>query len=77
MIGNYGVNNVLPYTEDWTLDVQWQPRNDMSIDIGYVGWSFFLRPCQRYLCADSGNNDGRNFHNFEKHICEGARLSML
>lgn len=37
VIGNYGVNNVLPYTEDWMLDMQWQPRNDMSIDIGYVG----------------------------------------
>jgi hypothetical protein len=37
VIGNYGINNVLPYTEDWTLDFQWQPRSDMSIDIGYVG----------------------------------------
>jgi Carboxypeptidase regulatory-like domain len=37
VIGNYGVNNVLPYTENWTLDFQWQPRSDMSIDIGYVG----------------------------------------
>ena len=37
VIGNYGVNNVLPYTENWTLDFQWQPRNDMSVDIGYVG----------------------------------------
>jgi hypothetical protein len=37
VIGNYGVNNVLPYTEDWTLDFQWQPRSDMSVDIGYVG----------------------------------------
>jgi Carboxypeptidase regulatory-like domain len=37
VIGNYGVNNVLPYTEDWMLDVQWQPRRDMSVSIGYVG----------------------------------------
>ncbi|MGB7137364.1 MAG: carboxypeptidase regulatory-like domain-containing protein [Acidobacteriaceae bacterium] len=37
VIGNYGINNVLPYTEDWMLDMQWQPRNDMSIDLGYVG----------------------------------------
>lgn len=37
VIGNYNMNNVLPYTEDWVLDLQWQPRNDMSIMIGYVG----------------------------------------
>jgi hypothetical protein len=37
VIGNYNVNNKLPYTEDWTLDFQWQPRNDMSIEVGYVG----------------------------------------
>jgi hypothetical protein len=37
VIGNYNINNVLPYTEDWTMDIQWQPRSDTSIDIGYVG----------------------------------------
>jgi hypothetical protein len=37
VIGNYNVNNKLPYTMDWTLDLQWQPRNDMAVDIGYVG----------------------------------------
>lgn len=37
IIGNYNVNNKLPYSEDWTLDFQFQPRSDMSIDIGYVG----------------------------------------
>ena len=37
VIGNYGINNVLPYTMNWTLDIQWQPRRDMSVDIGYVG----------------------------------------
>ncbi len=37
VIGNYGVHNVLPYTEDWTLDLQWQPRSDTSVDIAYVG----------------------------------------
>ena len=37
VIGNYGINNVLPYTENWTVDMQWQPRSDMSIDLAYVG----------------------------------------
>lgn len=37
VIGNYNINNVLPYTENWTLDVQWQPRTDTSVDLAYVG----------------------------------------
>ena len=37
VIGNYNINNKLPYTEDWSTDIQWQPRGDMSIQIGYVG----------------------------------------
>ncbi|MGA2535516.1 MAG: carboxypeptidase regulatory-like domain-containing protein [Terracidiphilus sp.] len=35
--GAYGNNNVLPYTINYTLDMQWQPRGDLAIDIGYVG----------------------------------------
>jgi len=37
IIGNYNINNVLPYTENWTLDFQWQPTNTTSVDIAYVG----------------------------------------
>jgi hypothetical protein len=35
--GAYGKNNVLPYTINWNLNVQWQPRNDLAVTIGYVG----------------------------------------
>jgi Carboxypeptidase regulatory-like domain len=35
-LGAYARNNKLPYTMNSTLDVQWQPRNDLAIDIGYV-----------------------------------------
>ncbi len=35
--GSYDINNKLPYTENFALDVQWQPRNDLAIDLGYVG----------------------------------------
>ncbi len=35
-LGVYGRNNKLPYTMNTTLDIQWQPRNDLAIDIGYV-----------------------------------------
>jgi Carboxypeptidase regulatory-like domain/TonB dependent receptor len=32
----YNRNNKLPYTMNATLDIQWQPRSDLAIDIGYV-----------------------------------------
>jgi hypothetical protein len=35
--GAYGNNNVLPYTINYTLKMQWQPRNDLAVDMGYVG----------------------------------------
>ena len=34
--GAYDINNKLPYTENFALDIQWQPLKDMAIDIGYV-----------------------------------------
>jgi hypothetical protein len=33
----YDPANVLPYTENWSFDVQWQPTNTMTITAGYVG----------------------------------------
>ena len=35
--GSYDINNKLPYTENFALDVQWQPTNNLAIDLGYVG----------------------------------------
>jgi hypothetical protein len=35
--GAYDKSNVLPYTINYATDIQWQPRNDLAIDIGYVG----------------------------------------
>jgi hypothetical protein len=35
-LGAYARNNKLPYTMNSTLDIQWQPRNDLAVDIGYV-----------------------------------------
>jgi len=35
--GDYNRANKLPYSMNQTLDIQWQPRNDLAIDIGYVG----------------------------------------
>ena len=34
---DYNRKNKLPYTINSTLDIQWQPRNDLAIQIGYVG----------------------------------------
>jgi hypothetical protein len=37
LFGGYDPRNTLPYSENWTLDVQWQPYNSLLIDVGYVG----------------------------------------
>jgi hypothetical protein len=34
---DYNRANKLPYTLNQTLNVQWQPRRDLAIEIGYVG----------------------------------------
>jgi len=36
-LGVYDITNKLPYTINYTLDLQWQPRNDIAIELGYVG----------------------------------------
>ncbi|MGD0891795.1 MAG: TonB-dependent receptor [Terracidiphilus sp.] len=36
-LGVYDRANKLPYTVNYALDVQWQPRNDLAIELGYVG----------------------------------------
>jgi len=36
-LGVYDRGNKLPYTMNYTLDFQWQPRSDVAVDIGYVG----------------------------------------
>jgi hypothetical protein len=36
-LGVYDRANKLPYTYNYTLDIQWQPRNDLLIELGYVG----------------------------------------
>ncbi|HVC45656.1 MAG TPA: carboxypeptidase regulatory-like domain-containing protein [Terracidiphilus sp.] len=35
--GVYDKNNVLPYTINYTLNVQWQPSNTIAVSIGYTG----------------------------------------
>ena len=35
--GAYNSANKLPYSINYNFDIQWQPRNDLMIDIGYVG----------------------------------------
>ncbi len=37
LFGGYKPNNKLPYSEDWSLDLQWQPRNDLVMTLGYQG----------------------------------------
>jgi hypothetical protein len=37
LFGGYNPKNVLPYSENWSLDLQWQPKNDLVLTLGYVG----------------------------------------
>ena len=36
-LGDYNRANKLPYSINFTLELEWQPRNDLMIDLGYVG----------------------------------------
>lgn len=37
IFSGYDPKNKLPYSENWTLDLQWQPKNDLVFTLGYVG----------------------------------------
>jgi len=37
LFSGYDINNKLPYTQNWTLDFQYQLSNSWLFDIGYVG----------------------------------------
>jgi hypothetical protein len=37
LFGGYDPSNKLPYSENWSLDVQWQPKNDFVLTMAYIG----------------------------------------
>jgi len=37
LFGGYDINNKLPYSENWTFDIQYQMSNSLLISVGYVG----------------------------------------
>ena len=37
LFGGYDINNKLPYTENWTFDLQYQLSNSWLFSLGYVG----------------------------------------
>ena len=37
LFGGYDAQNRLPYSVNWELDLQWQPRNDLMVTLGYSG----------------------------------------
>ena len=37
LFGGYDPANKLPYSENWSLDVQWQPKNDLVLTMAYIG----------------------------------------
>ncbi len=37
LFGGYDRNSKLPYSENWTFDLQYQPVNNLLVSLGYVG----------------------------------------
>ena len=37
LFGGYDPANSLPYSENWTFDLQWQPQNTVTVSLGYIG----------------------------------------
>lgn len=37
LFGGYNPKNKLPYSENWSLDLQWQPKNNLVLTLGYLG----------------------------------------
>ncbi|MGO9242113.1 MAG: TonB-dependent receptor domain-containing protein [Bryobacteraceae bacterium] len=37
LFGGYGMNNHVPHTQNWTLDLQYQASNNWLFSLGYVG----------------------------------------
>jgi len=37
LFGGYDPKNKLPYSENWSLDLQWQPKNDLVLTLAYIG----------------------------------------
>jgi len=37
LFGGYDIHNKLPYTENWTFDLQYQASNNWLFDVGYLG----------------------------------------
>jgi len=37
LFGGYDINNKLPYTQNWSLDLQYQASNNWLFEVGYVG----------------------------------------
>ena len=37
LFGGYNPTNKLPYSENWSLDLQWQPKNDIVLTLAYTG----------------------------------------
>ncbi len=37
LFGGYDPANKLPYSENWSLDLQWQPKNNVVLTMAYIG----------------------------------------
>ena len=70
--GGYDPRNTLPYTENWVLDLQWQPVNDLVLRIAYVGnhgvHELIPIPFNQALVATPSNPINGEIYSYGYHI---------
>jgi len=68
VFGGYDISNKLPYTQNWTFDVQYQFSNNWLLDVGYLGnhgtHEVLPVPFNQPLLATSSNPVNGQIYNY-------------
>lgn len=68
LFGGYNPRNTLPYSENWSLDLQWQPKNDLVLTMAYLGNHGVHQPLpipfNQPLVATPGNPVNNQIYSF-------------
>lgn len=74
--GGYNPANKLPYSENWSLDFQWQPLNNLVLTLGYVGnhglHEVLPIPFNQPLLATPANPVNNQIYSFGYEASENA-----
>src|SRR5215472_512496 len=74
-LGVYDRTNKLPYTYNYTLDIQWQPRKDLALELGYVGYIGYAAESISYRAAGIDAYNALTAH-LEKRMSHGIQLAV-